>query len=230
MLCLESLLNNTCYSASCLIWPIKHHIEFWHLSLNILGRSTIASKDCGSSIRSVIHDTIGLVHTLAAAVAMLSGAIVLLRPKGGRIHRLIGYLYASSMILMLGTSFAMYRLTGSFNVLHGAAIFSTLTLSIGLKYAITRRPVGQWFIGHYHWMSWSYVGLIAAFFAELSTRVAMPYLAAQFPGIEMGVFWLTVGLVSAFIVWIGGRWIRRFAPPLTRSSTAPDSGLDHRGA
>tara|TARA_B110000444_G_scaffold217588_1_gene216684 strand:+ start:146 stop:289 length:144 start_codon:yes stop_codon:yes gene_type:complete len=47
----------------------------------------------------------------------------------------------------------MYRLTGSFNVLHGGAIFSTLTLFIDLKYAITRRPVGQWFIGHTHWMS-----------------------------------------------------------------------------
>ena len=172
----------------------------------------------------MIHDTTGLVHTLAATVAMISGAIVLLRPKGGRIHRLIGYLYASSMILMLGTLFAMYRLTGSFNVLHGGAIFSTLTLFIGLNYAITRRPVGQWFIGHYHWMSWPYVGLIAAFFAELSTRLAMPYLAEKFP--EMGVFWLMVGLVSAFIVWIGGRWIRRFAPALARSPSNQDSDLD----
>lgn len=176
----------------------------------------------------MIHDSTGFVHTLTAAIAMISGAIVLLRPKGGQSHRLIGYLYASSMIIMLGTSFAMYRLTGSFNVLHGGAIFSTLTLFIGLKYAITRRPVGQWFIGHYHWMSWSYVGLIAAFFAELSTRLAMPYLAEKFPEMEIGVFWLMVGLVSAFIVWIGGRWIQRFAPALARSLNNKDSDLDNR--
>ncbi len=70
------------------------------------------------------------------------------------------------MIVMLVTSFAIYSLTGGFNILHVAAIMSSLCLALGLKYAVTRRPQHMWYELHYHWTCWSYVGLLAAFVAE----------------------------------------------------------------
>lgn len=143
---------------------------------------------------------------------MIIGAVVLLRPKGGQKHRLLGYVYVSLMTIMLMTSFALYRLTGGFNVLHISSIMSTGCLVMGIKYAITRRPENHWFALHYNWMSWSYVGLIAAFVAETSTRVALPYLATKYADFSMGLFWLIVGTASALVIWIGARFIHRFAP------------------
>lgn len=157
------------------------------------------------------------MHTVAAFAAMLFGAIVLLRTKGGASHRRWGYAYAASMGVMLITSFAMYGLTGGFNVLHVAAIASSLTLAIGLRYAIIRRPRNLWYALHYRWMSWSYVGLLAAFVAESATRLAMPYLDARFEDFSRGLFWLLVGLASATVVALGGRQIRRNAPNSPRS-------------
>ncbi len=116
------------------------------------------------------------------------------------------------MVTVLGTSFAMYSLTGGFNVLHVAAIVSSICLLMGLKYAITRRPKQMWFALHYHWMCWSYVGLLAAFVAETSTRLAMPFLVARFEGFSYGIFWTIVGVASAAVTLAGRSLIRRHAP------------------
>ena len=140
------------------------------------------------------------------------GAIVLLRPKRGQPHRMLGYAFVLTMIVMLVTSFAMYSLTGSFNILHVAAIMSSVCLALGLKYAVTRRPQQSWYELHYHWMCWSYVGLLAAFVAEASTRLAMPYLETRFEEFSYGIFWTIVGIASAAVMFAGGRWIGRHAP------------------
>ncbi|MBT5900662.1 MAG: DUF2306 domain-containing protein [Opitutaceae bacterium] len=160
----------------------------------------------------MIHSLTGLIHTTAAFLAIGLGAIVLLRPKRGRRHRFLGYAFVTTMIVMLVTSFAMYSLTGGFNILHVAAIMSSICLALGLKYAVTRRPQQMWYALHYHWMCWSYVGLLAAFVAETSTRLAMPYLEARFAGFSYGIFWTIVGVASAAVMFAGGLWIERHAP------------------
>ncbi|GAB5558715.1 MAG: hypothetical protein SynsKO_03620 [Synoicihabitans sp.] len=160
----------------------------------------------------MIHSFTGLIHTLAAFLAMGLGAVVLSRPKRGKPHRYLGYAFVASMVTVLVTSFAMYGLTGGFNVLHVAAIMSSICLALGLKYAITRRPKQIWYALHYHWMCWSYVGLLAAFVAETSTRLAMPYFEERFEDFSYGIFWTIVALASAAVMLGGGLWIRRRAP------------------
>ena len=161
----------------------------------------------------MIHDLTGLIHTVAAMLAMATGSVIFLRPKGGSRHRKLGYVYSIAMVVMLITAFMLYRLTGGFNALHIAAIISSVTIAFGLKFAVSRQPAQGWYFFHYLWMSWSYVGLLAAFVAELSTRVAMPLVVEKFGSESRTVFWIIVGFASAFVIFSGARLINRHSPP-----------------
>ena len=97
----------------------------------------------------MIHSAMGLVHTVTAVLALLVGVLIFFRPKASRLHRMLGYVYSASMLTMLVTAFLIYRLTGSFNVLHIFAVISTATLGRGLYHAITRQPKGAWLDPHY---------------------------------------------------------------------------------
>jgi hypothetical protein len=160
----------------------------------------------------MIHDLKGLVHTVAASAAILIGAVIFLRPKGGRAHRWFGYAYSLCMLTVVVTSFTIYRLTGRFNFLHGAAIASSISLSFGLAHAVLRWPRELWQVWHYYWMSWSFIGLVAAFVAEISTRVAMPYIVAHVGRSYLLGFWVVVGLASLLVFAIGIYLVNRHAP------------------
>lgn len=153
---------------------------------------------------------IGLFHTTCATVALLSGAAVLMRRKGTRSHRRIGWVYVGSMLLMNGTALMIYRLFGGFGPFHVAALFSLVTVVAGIVPAVRRRPA-NWLDHHYQWMSWSYVGLCAAGASEVATRV---------PGFQ---FWWMVLAGTFVVVGVGAVAIRRrasavlapFRPPST---------------
>lgn len=149
------------------------------------------------------YSPLGLTHLGAALVSVASGAFVLLRPKAGRLHRRSGYVYAAAMTVMNFTALALYRLTGTVNFFHLAAIASMATLAVGLRFAIVRRPAGAWLEFHYRFMAWSYVGLLAALVAEVSTRVLKPWLLAR-GSAATGWFWLVVAVVSLAVVITGG--------------------------
>lgn len=174
----------------------------------------------------MIHSTTGLVHTLAALLAVLTGAIVFLRPKSGPVHRCLGYIYVLSMVTVIVSSFAIYRLTGRFNFLHGAAIVSAITVSLGFKYALLRKPSGVWQMKHFYWMSWSFIGLLAALMAETATRIGMPLVAAKLGRSYLTGFWCMVGLVTFVVVLIGRHLVAKHTP-----SAAPrTSGSQSREA
>ena len=148
------------------------------------------------------HSPLGLLHLITAFAAISFGAMVLIRPKGNRLHRFLGYAYALSMLMLNGTALAIYRLSGRFNFLHIFAIISLVTLLVGLSFAIRRRPVDRWLNLHYRFMGRSYIGLMAALVAESSTRVALPWL--QRHGFtSFGLFWVIVGLATAIVFGIG---------------------------
>lgn len=105
---------------------------------------------------------LGALHTAAAVLALATGLVVFLRPKGSRAHRVIGYTYVASMATLLVTAFFIYRLFGRFGPFHVAAVISSATVLAGFLPAFRRRPEGRWVESHYHYMSWSYIGLLAA--------------------------------------------------------------------
>ena len=158
--------------------------------------------------RRWIMSALGWFHTATALVALASGAAVLLRHKGTRWHRRIGWTYVVSMILLNVTALMIYRLFGHFGPFHVAAVVSLVTVLGGIVTAVRRRPPHKWVEAHYYWMTYSYLGLVAAAFAEVATRV---------PGAR---FWWAVLVVTFVIFWIGARWIRRRAGTTLRAFRA----------
>ncbi len=65
----------------------------------------------GAAVGSRMN-TLGWLHTGCAVVALLTGAMVLLRPKGTAAHRRLGWAYAGSMLGLNVTALLIYRLFG----------------------------------------------------------------------------------------------------------------------
>jgi uncharacterized membrane protein len=78
----------------------------------------VALKTSAAAERMVSMSTLGWFHTAAAVAALVAGAVVLLRGKGTRSHRRLGWTYVVAMIALNVTALAIYRLTGSFGPFH----------------------------------------------------------------------------------------------------------------
>ena len=142
---------------------------------------------------------LGWFHTLCALVALASGAAVLLRAKGTRRHRQMGWIYVGSMLAVNVTALMIYRLFGGFGPFHAAALLSLATVIAGIIPAVRRQPRDRWLERHYFFMTYSYVGLLAATAAEIGTRL---------PGAR-GAFWPAVIVASIAVFVIGAALIRR---------------------
>jgi uncharacterized membrane protein len=145
--------------------------------------------------------TLGWFHLICALTALGSGAVVLLRRKGTRAHRRMGWVYVGSMLALNVTALMIYRLFGGFGPFHAAALASLVTVLAGIVPAVRRKPA-NWVDHHYAWMTWSYVGLWAAAVSEVATRT---------PGLH---FWWAVLAGTLAVIVIGGRLIRRNAEPV----------------
>jgi uncharacterized membrane protein len=119
----------------------------------------------------LISSPTGGVHLVSAIFAMIFGTAILLMTKGSKKHKKVGYLYVISMFVMLLTSFFMYSLFGRFSVFHIASIFSSVTLLGGMIPIWRKKPVKNYRSFHFSFMYWSVIGLYAAFFSEVFTRV-----------------------------------------------------------
>lgn len=139
---------------------------------------------------------LGIVHLTSAFASMGVGAAVLLvTPKGSRRHRQLGWTYVASMLVLNGTALAIYRLFGTFGPFHFAALISLATIVAG---TIVARAAGRarrardpmrrerMVSLHYRFMTFSYVGLVAAFASESITRVPAFRVMAGGPGPMFG--------------------------------------------
>ncbi len=158
---------------------------------------------------------LGQLHLVSAFVAMATGAVVLiLRPKGARWHRRLGWLYVGSMLMLNLSSLLIYRLFGGFGPFHAMALVSLVGIVMGTlsgrrarRSRESRQPHARAGLveAHYLWMTWAYVGLIAAFASETITR----YPAFR-PVLGGGrLFGVAVAAATLVIVGIGSQWIRR---------------------
>lgn len=145
---------------------------------------------------------LGLAHFLTALVAIVAGGLVVAAPKGTRYHRWVGRVYFAAMLVLNVTALLIYRLWGHFGPFHAAALVSLVTVVLGVVAVRRRKPAKTWRIGHAYWMSWSYVGLLAAAVAETSTRLL------NFN------FGLTVAVASFAVLGVGAVVINRRLPVL----------------
>jgi uncharacterized membrane protein len=159
---------------------------------------------------------LGAVHlTLAIASLALGAAVLVLTVKGSTRHRQVGWAYAIAMLGLNVTALMIYRLFRNFGPFHVAAVLSLVTLVFGVGSALRARLArgrrdmtarGRAVQFHYHWMAYSYVGLVAAAVAETLTR--LPFARPQ-PGAG-GAFFTAVIVGSVGVFVAGAILIRRF--------------------
>lgn len=164
---------------------------------------------------------VGVVHLVFSFVAIGAGSIVVLLPKGTRWHRTLGHLYATSMLGIVVTALSIYDLTGRFGPFHFAALMGAFTLAGGLWTVLARRPRKSWIEAHAIWMSWSYIGLMAAFAAESLTRFVMPRAAGFLDGARLwGVFWASVAVASLAVIVVGWWLVKTRLPGAVENTPA----------
>jgi uncharacterized membrane protein len=137
------------------------------------------------------YPPLSTLHILAALVAIGTGLWVLLRTKGTRRHRLVGYVYVAAMVTMNVSSFFIFKLTGEFSPFHVAAFLSLATVIAGFVPVYLRRPAHGWLDMHLQFMAWSYIGLLAAAASEAAVRI------------PESRFWWAVIVSSAAIIMAG---------------------------
>ncbi len=121
-------------------------------------------------IDHLVYDFTGLVHLIAAIIALIAGTLQLVMTKGTLLHKKIGLVYVAGMSVLLITAFMIYRLFGGFGIFHIFAIISAVTLLGGLMPVLLKKP-DNWLELHFSFMYWSVMGLYMAFAAEVLTRV-----------------------------------------------------------
>ena len=152
--------------------------------------------------------TLGFIHMIFGILALVAGTAVLFLPKGTRWHRTLGHLYLTNMLALNISALFIYRLYGGFGPFHWLALMSLLTLVAGMVPVFTRRPKGRWLELHASFINGSYVGLVAATAAEITSRL---------PGTEAS-FGLVVAGTSVVIMVVGGLLIQRFTPASIRQT------------
>lgn len=151
---------------------------------------------------------------MAAILALILGSLVLLLPKGDKLHFIAGRIYAGSMLLLLVTAFMIFNLFGRWGIFHWAAVVSTLTLMCGMIPVIVKMPKPHYLSLHMSFMCWSVMGLYAAFLSEIFVRI--PTMALQ-GGIPDKIFYNMAGLGSGIVMGIAVYYFLKLKPGWDKS-------------
>ena len=110
------------------------------------------------------------LHTTLASLALLLGPIILLRPKGDRLHRALGRLFAGTVLASNLSSFFIYELTGRLSFIHALAAINLATLAHALWAARCRRIAD-----HLASMGYCYTGFVAAVLVRFDHWLPLPW-------------------------------------------------------
>lgn len=78
-------------------------------------------------------------HVIAALIALAAGAFILLRRKGDRLHRILGWSWSVMMAGTAGTSLFIMELNhGHFSLIHGLSAYTLIALPLGIMAARAR--------------------------------------------------------------------------------------------
>ncbi len=137
-------------------------------------------------------DMILNIHTTFAIAAVISGAIILARKKGDVFHTRLGKMFVASMILVNLTAFALWPKYG-FSFFQPLALWNLVWVLFGYYYAV-KKPNKNWLISHYYFITYAYVGVLAAGAARI------PFSFGLSPGLSAFVAIAVVFCVSAYII------------------------------
>lgn len=170
-------------------------------------------------LSNLVSNATGGIHLLFSIAALIAGTYILFGRKGTALHRKIGYLYASSMVVVLFTAFAIYSLYGSFGIFHWLAVLSSVTLLGGMVPMLLKLDNALTY--HVSFMYWSVVGLYGAFVAE--TLVRFPDVVVN-SGVPNGTFYMMTGIGVFIVMTIGNivffrnknKWLKRYTAEFGR--------------
>ena len=155
----------------------------------------------------LVGDNFGLIHLISGIIALIFGGLVIVLRKGTILHKRIGYIYVISMIILIVTSFGIYRLFGKFGLFHYLSLVSTFSLVAGMLPMLKKNRTSKDYETHFKRMYWSVVGLYAAFAAESFVRIP------KFGGFWSAVAWSFVLIfIICFITFIKMKpvWSKKF--------------------
>lgn len=149
---------------------------------------------------TIVYNTWGAIHLLAALLSLVLGTAVLVAPKKRNIHRKAGYAYLTCMAVMIATAFGIYRQYNALGIFHLAAVLTLLTLLAGMLPVLFKKRLRQWLRLHNGFMYLSVLELYIALVAEFLVRIPQ----ATF---------MTVATLSSAVVLIPGSvlFLTRFA-------------------
>lgn len=157
-------------------------------------------------MENFIYSSFGWFHFLVSLVALAAGTYVLSAEKGTKRHKQVGYIYVFSMIMVCGSAFGLYNLTGEFGIFHVAAIIGFVTLAGGMLPLVIRNFPEKYKGVHPWFMYYSVMGLYAALVSELSVRIpAKPF----FTMVGIATF-LVFGIGTFFILRKQAVWSKYF--------------------
>lgn len=127
-----------------------------------------------------------LAHALVAMAGLALGVGLLATRKGSTLHRRLGRGFVAAMLMTNGTALLSYE-DGRLSLFHGLALVSLACLASGL-WALRRRGTLGGRIDHATWMSWTFVGLVAAGAGQAAVLLGLPAPFAIL-GIVAGAYW-----------------------------------------
>ena len=116
---------------------------------------------------------IGAFHGICGIAALLLGGWIFTTPKGTRFHVRLGWVYVASMLCLNASSLLIFHLTRGPNLFHAIAVAEIFLVVMGVVQIRYRARLRKSLWRHYQYMSWSYVGLLAATVNEAFVRVGL---------------------------------------------------------
>jgi uncharacterized membrane protein len=158
----------------------------------------------------------GGIHAVLAATSIVIGLIQLLRPKGGSIHRALGYAFVYAMLIADGSVMLLFQFTGRFNMLHVGAIANMLCIILAIVPVLRNPRPLNWKFHHYYWMCWAYVGLLSGGATQLVLRTSHLETKQQ--------AWMVTAAATVLVTVVGYVLIARYRP-VSRSHPAPGDAV-----
>jgi uncharacterized membrane protein len=163
---------------------------------------------------------LGWVHFLASLVAIVTGAAVLVRPKGTAVHKARGRICAVAIVVTSLTALGIYRV-GGFFFAHWFGVAALIITAVGVTAAHFRIPRFGWIHLHLTCMVASFYILIGGGVNEIFLRVNLfrrlvPNLNSPLVG---ATHFLVMLLFAVLIGYFNGRTAARAARP---TSFSPD--------
>ena len=153
---------------------------------------------------NLVSGWLGASHLVLALIALVTGAWVLLTEKGTSKHKKVGYVYVISMVLMNISAIPLTSLFGGIGPFHIFILMSLPTTLAALYFPLFARHRCDWLQYHFEFMCWSYLGLFAAFLAEIVVRIPIILAIETSLGLVVSVFAL-----SGLTMWFGSVLIKR---------------------